>query len=162
MNNKSRDIIRIILGGWLVYLGIRILIQVIQNEPSDQMIMAVLAVLFIIIGGGYAAFSVRSFVRAVKSEMDPAPGMDETQEIQTPNPAEVSSNVGLEESGKRNHVQMQQIGPDKQLEPSEQVGPDEQIGPDGDAGEREVHPDGDGEDPDAAPEGAEEQDKEAR
>ena len=114
MNNKRGHVIRTILGAYLVYLGVRILVQVVQNEPSNSEIMGVLAALFIIIGGGYAVFSIRNLIKIYKDENPNTPGLDETQELRMPDQADAASPAGPgrvpDEQGKST-VSMQQVGP---------------------------------------------------
>ena len=47
MNKKSGYALRIVLGGYLTYLGIRILSEMIQQRPSNMTLMSVLAVVFL-------------------------------------------------------------------------------------------------------------------
>ena len=58
MNKKSGYALRIVLGGYLTYLGIRILSEMIQQRPSNMTLMSVLAVVFILVGVAYAGDSV--------------------------------------------------------------------------------------------------------
>lgn len=114
MNNKSGHVIRIILGAYLVYLGVRILIQVIKTEPSNSEIMGVLSVLFAIIGGGYVIFSIRKFIKAYKSENAKNSGVDETQELNIPeNIGDIrkSDSERTADKNKKSLVEMQQVGP---------------------------------------------------
>ena len=114
MNNKRGHVIRTILGAYLVYLGVRILMRVVQSEPSNSEIMGLLAALFIIIGGGYAVFSIRNLIKIYKDENPKNPGLDETQELRMPDHAAGASSAGPErmtdERGKST-VSMQQVGP---------------------------------------------------
>ncbi len=114
MNNKSGHVIRIILGAYLAYLGVRILIQVIKTEPSNSEIMGVLSVLFIIIGAGYAIFSIRNFIKAYKSENAKNSGIDETQELNIPENMGNIRKADPEQTADKNEkrpVAMQQVGP---------------------------------------------------
>ena len=120
MNNKRGHIIRAVLGGYLAYLGVRILMQVIENKPSDQTLMSVLAVLFIIIGGCYAGFSIRGIIRAVKSESghDADPELD--QGLSRQGGADNSDEIDPVQTGKkRTRVELQQIGPDRVMDETE-------------------------------------------
>lgn len=76
MNKKASSALRIVLGGYLAWLGIRILLEVNETKPSNTVFMGIMAVIFIIIGGGYAAFSVRQVLKIRKEEM----GFNETAE----------------------------------------------------------------------------------
>ena len=58
MNKKSGYALRIVLGGYLTYLGIRILSEMIQQRPSNMILMSVLAVVFILVGVAYAGNAI--------------------------------------------------------------------------------------------------------
>ena len=114
MNNKSGHVIRIILGAYLAYLGVRILMRVIEAEPSNSEIMGLLAVLFIVIGGGYAVFSIRNLIKIYKSENAKNSGLDETQELRIPRQAIDAGTSGSDrraDGRDKRKVAMQQVGP---------------------------------------------------
>lgn len=73
MNKKASFALRIVLGGYLAWLGIRILLEINETKPSNTVFMGIMAVIFIIIGGGYAIFSIRQVLKIRKEEM----GIDE-------------------------------------------------------------------------------------
>lgn len=56
MNKKVWDMLRIALGGYLIFVGIRILMEVASEQPSNRVFLNVAAVFFIFIGAGYALF----------------------------------------------------------------------------------------------------------
>lgn len=58
MNKKSGYAVRIVLGGYLAYLGVRILTEMIQKRPSNMTLMSIMAVIFIIVGIGYAGNAI--------------------------------------------------------------------------------------------------------
>ena len=58
MNKKSGYALRIVLGGYLTYLGIRILSEMLQQRPSNMTLMSVLAVVFILVGVAYAGNAI--------------------------------------------------------------------------------------------------------
>lgn len=59
MNSKAGYVFRIVLGGYLVWIGIQILIQMINERPSNMILMSCLAVIFIVIGGSYLYFCLK-------------------------------------------------------------------------------------------------------
>lgn len=59
MNKKIWDAFRIVLGAYLVWIGIRILMETADGQPTNRVVLNVAAVLFIFIGAGYALFYVR-------------------------------------------------------------------------------------------------------
>lgn len=70
MNKKSGYALRIVLGGYLTYLGIRILSEMIQQRPSNMTFMSVLAVVFILVGVAYAGNAIcKTFEIDIKKQI---------------------------------------------------------------------------------------------
>ena len=70
MNKKSGYALRIVLGGYLTYLGIRILSEMIQQRPSNMTRMSVLAVVFILVGVAYAGNAIcKTFEIDIKKQI---------------------------------------------------------------------------------------------
>lgn len=69
MNKKSGIAIRIVLGGYLVFLGVSLLVQAIQIKPSDFALKAALSLLFIGVGGAYAFSYIRRAYKLLKASM---------------------------------------------------------------------------------------------
>ena len=70
MNKKSGYAFRIVLGGYLTYLGIRILSEMIQQRPSNMTLMSVLAVVFILVGVAYAGNAIcKTFEIDIKKQI---------------------------------------------------------------------------------------------
>ena len=69
MNNKTGYGLRIVLGGYLAYLGIRMLIQTINDRPANMMFMGAMAVLFAVVGIAYAVYSLKKVWEMRKEEM---------------------------------------------------------------------------------------------
>lgn len=70
MNKKSGYALRIVLGGYLTYLGIRILSEMIQQRPSNMALMSVLAVVFILVGVAYAGNAIcKTFEIDIKKQI---------------------------------------------------------------------------------------------
>ncbi len=70
MNKKSGYALRIVLGGYLTYLGIRILSEMIQQRPSNMTLMLVLAVVFILVGVAYAGNAIcKTFEIDIKKQI---------------------------------------------------------------------------------------------
>ena len=70
MNKKSGYALRIVLGGYLTYLGIRILSEMIQQRPSNMTLMSVLAVVFILVGVAYAGNAIcKTFEINIKKQI---------------------------------------------------------------------------------------------
>lgn len=70
MNKKSGYALRIVLGGYLTYLGIRILSEMIQQRSSNMTLMSVLAVVFILVGVAYAGNAIcKTFEIDIKKQI---------------------------------------------------------------------------------------------
>ena len=54
MNKKAWYTFRIVLGGYLAWLGIRMLIEMVNEKPNNMVFMCVMSVIFILIGLAYA------------------------------------------------------------------------------------------------------------
>lgn len=80
MNKKSGLVLRIILGGYLVFLGVSLLMQMIQQQPSDMVLKSGIAVVFIAVGGFYAVHNIKAFYKMIKAENEEIPEVSEKQE----------------------------------------------------------------------------------
>ena len=49
MNQKSSYAFRLVLGGWLTYLGVSLLYQMYKERPSNMVLISVIAVVFVIV-----------------------------------------------------------------------------------------------------------------
>ena len=68
MDKKGMYIFRVILGGYLGYLGIKLLVQMSQEKPSNMILMSVMGALFVVVGVGYAIFSLKKVLDLRKGE----------------------------------------------------------------------------------------------
>ena len=81
MDKKGMYIFRVILGGYLGYLGIKLLVQMSQEKPSNMILMSVMGALFVVVGVGYAIFSLKKVLDLRKGEeSDESPGATEDEE----------------------------------------------------------------------------------
>ena len=80
MTGKTGYAFRIVLGGYLAYLGIRMLIQMADERPGNMVFMSVMAVIFIVIGGGYAVYSLKKVWEIRKEEKGMAAVAEEETE----------------------------------------------------------------------------------
>lgn len=69
MNEKSKQMIHLIAGVYLIYLGVNLVTGVVEERPGNMVFMIVAGVLFVVIG---AAFSVLSIKRMRMKEEDSA------------------------------------------------------------------------------------------
>lgn len=88
MNKKAGYAFRIVLGGYLAWLGIRMLIQLYNERPSNMVFMGIMSVIFTVIGSGYAIYSLKKVLELKKEEMGMAG--DESAQEETPEVIEVS------------------------------------------------------------------------
>ena len=82
MKNKSGLVLRIILGMYLVFLGGNLLTEMVKMKPSDYMLKSFLAVIFILVGIGYAFHNIKAIYKMVNKETEetPEPHSEETAE----------------------------------------------------------------------------------
>lgn len=73
MNQKSSYAFRIVLGGWLVYLGGSLLYQMFKEKPSNMIVMCMIAAAFMIIGGIFAGASLKGLYDIRKGELPAVP-----------------------------------------------------------------------------------------
>lgn len=78
MNNKMGYGLRTVLGGYLAYLGVRMLIQTVNNRPANMMFMGAMAVLFAVVGIAYAVYSLKKVWEVKKEGM----AEEQTEEIE--------------------------------------------------------------------------------
>lgn len=80
MNKKGVYAFRIVLGGYLAYLGISILIQMYNERPTNMVVMCAAGAAFLVIGGGYAAFSLKKVLDIRKEERGAGAEVQEPEE----------------------------------------------------------------------------------
>ena len=98
MNKKGMYIFRVILGGYLGYLGINLLVQTTKEKPSNMIFMSAMGVLFIVVGLAYAIISMKRVFDLRKEESS-----DE-------NPVETKEGVAYREEGVKRQINMQTVG----------------------------------------------------
>ncbi len=59
MNRKAGYAFRIVLGGYLAWIGIRMIMQMVNERPSNMVFMCVMGVIFVLIGAPYAIYSLK-------------------------------------------------------------------------------------------------------
>lgn len=62
MNKKSTFIFKMILGLYLAYIGVQLIIDVTREQPSNLIFTYAMSVLFIIIGVGYAFQNIKKIL----------------------------------------------------------------------------------------------------
>lgn len=81
MNKKGGYIFRIVLGGYLAWLGIRMLIEVTKERPNNMIFMGVMSVIFILIGSSYGIYYLKKLFDLKKESS----GIEEEkEEAETP------------------------------------------------------------------------------
>lgn len=69
MNKKTGYVLRIVLGCYLAYLGVKIANQMIRSKPTNMAVMCVSAVIFFAVGAGYAIYCLKKLFDIRKQEM---------------------------------------------------------------------------------------------
>lgn len=83
MNGKTRDWIWIIVGGYLTYTGVQLVMDVLNQKPEGYIGFVVAGVLFAVFGVGLIVFAIRNMPKPVEetSEEEIAADEDMQQEI---------------------------------------------------------------------------------
>lgn len=83
MNGKTRDWIWIIVGGYLTYTGVQLVMDVLNQKPEGYIGFVVAGVLFAVFGVGLIVFAIRNMTKLVEetSEEEIAADEDMQQEI---------------------------------------------------------------------------------
>lgn len=68
MNKKAWYTFRIVLGGYLAWLGIRMLIEMVNEKPNNMVFMCTMSVIFILIGLAYAIYYVKKIFDLKKED----------------------------------------------------------------------------------------------
>ena len=114
MNNRTGYGLRIVLGGYLAYLGIRMLIQTVNERPANMMFMGAMAVIFSVVGIAYVAYSLKKVWELRKEELksqgdgesgtdlyqEEAAGVQEKEEKEVKSPAEDTEKISDEKTEK--------------------------------------------------------------
>ncbi|GAA0805602.1 hypothetical protein GCM10008910_42490 [Faecalicatena orotica] len=59
MSQKSWDVLRIVAGLYLAYLGVKSMMTAISDRPENMVFFLIMAVIFMITGAGYAIYAIR-------------------------------------------------------------------------------------------------------
>lgn len=70
MNQKAAYAFRIILSGYLAYLGVKLLIEMTKEKPSNMIFMMAMGVVFLVIGAGYAVYCMKKVWDIMKAEKE--------------------------------------------------------------------------------------------
>lgn len=70
MNERGRITIRIVAGGYLVYLGIDLVRNVVTGKPDNALLFGAVGVLFLIVGAVVFVKSVRDYRNCQKAEYE--------------------------------------------------------------------------------------------
>ena len=68
MNKKAAYALRIVLGAYLAFLGVKLIIQMVQEKPTNMIYICVMSVIFVAVGGGYAVYSLKELLDIRKGE----------------------------------------------------------------------------------------------
>lgn len=70
MNERGRITIRIIAGGYLIYLGIDLIRNVITGKPDSALLFGAVGALFLIVGAVVFVKSLRDYRKCQKAEYE--------------------------------------------------------------------------------------------
>ncbi len=93
MNQKAAYAFRIILSGYLAYLGVKIILEMVNEKPSNMVFMIVIGAAFFVIGAGYAIYCIKKVweIRQADQNLktdEPGEGKAEAEEADTADPEE--------------------------------------------------------------------------
>lgn len=70
MNDKSRMILKMLVGGYILYIGVSLLIGVLQTEPNEKILMIIVSIFFMAVGGSVLYLSVRALLKERGIDID--------------------------------------------------------------------------------------------
>ena len=70
MNKQLMHILRILLGGYIIFVGIRLLIQVTDQDPSNRILLSAFATVLTLAGAVSVIYSGRKLWSMLKPEED--------------------------------------------------------------------------------------------
>lgn len=70
MNKQLMHILRILLGGYIIFVGIRLLIQVTDQDPSNRILLSAFATVLTLAGAVSVIYSGRNLWSMLKPEED--------------------------------------------------------------------------------------------
>ena len=83
MNGKTRDWLWIIVGGYLTYTGVQLVMDVLNQKPEGYIGFVVAGVLFAVFGVGLIVFAIRNMTKPVdEQEEEEQPSLEEQAEEQ--------------------------------------------------------------------------------
>ena len=69
MNGKTRDWLWIIVGGYLTYTGVQLVMDVMNQKPEGYIGFVVAGVLFAVFGIGLIVYAIRNMTKPVEEEL---------------------------------------------------------------------------------------------
>ena len=99
MNKKAGYAFRIVLGGYLAWIGIRMIIQMVNERPSNMVFMCVMGGIFVLVGAPYAIYSLKKMWTLTWGEKGGSeePEQEEVEEEAVPvREAAAAKNVSLQ------------------------------------------------------------------
>ena len=110
MNKKIGDIIRLVLGCYLAFLGIRILMQAVEQEPTNKTFLTLAASVFVIVGAVYALYSLKNIL-GITFEKRSRPDKKKTESMESNEDGKASKRPSSSSKGRKGHVKLQSVGP---------------------------------------------------
>jgi|GEM_PF-1760494 len=99
MNNKSRNGLLMIAGGYLVYLGIKLMRDVMNEDVSNSLIFLICAVFFMVVGALIVFYYVKNMIKLNAQESEAAEEEEEAEGIESAEEAQdIVEEIKAEES----------------------------------------------------------------
>lgn len=58
--NKMGNIFRLAAGGYLVYLGIQLIMDAMEQKPSNEMFIIIMSTIFAVVGAFFAVYALKN------------------------------------------------------------------------------------------------------
>ncbi|MDD3140154.1 MAG: hypothetical protein PHX08_14420 [Lachnospiraceae bacterium] len=68
MNNRTRSVFKVIAGGYLVYLGGTLFLDVLKSKPNNYVLFLIAGVFFIAMGGYLAVINLKGMMTPEESD----------------------------------------------------------------------------------------------
>lgn len=82
MNQKSMDVLRIVAGLYLAYLGIKSMMTALSDRPENMVFFLIMAVVFMITGAGYAIYAIKRVWSRRNEVSEESEDLEETKDLE--------------------------------------------------------------------------------
>lgn len=94
MSQKSWDVLRIVAGLYLAYLGVKSMMTAISDRPENMVFFLIMAVIFMITGAGYAIYAIRRVWAGRNEETEETEAIEENEDSENSGEETAEDNEG--------------------------------------------------------------------